>query len=652
MVAPVPALPRSREPLGSKGLARATASIAKARSHCFTCCLSVWLFIVVLGLCATSTRSFRACGTGLHPAATETAPFRVSCSTFSELTQHQQHVPLQRLSQEWASSADNGGFSRQHAASRDRNLRTALAAISLRMGTWLGNAESASRSSALPTPATGILGVVRLQAAAPTVQMPSVRSIFESSALFSSSSADRPACTFSIGGAIENEGGTATRRTDQEILGDQRGAGFAFPTANQLLGTAQETACELLPLSGFQAKLKSSLESVLQILRASRLGTTLQELAGSKGAGQVFRSAKAASAGGKSAPGNNIESALPLQAGDGSSATCNPGCVSSHDTAHSRYPQRSTTRKASAQARMDVHLPDSAGSSEPIGVDNPSSVARDREWKDRGHRVGFISPNGVVMQGLSIEAKARLEGSSQQATQVKGTEGAYGKSGAAFLLPLPGEPAQNIVDGGAASGTVQDSSRASPTAAQPQGLTAEPNNGQASGPMAFYPAFGAVAAPPVVSSDKRSEYAKEVARVAYLSGKKAAQAERSGEMEPRAGPAGSAKSITSNKPAAAAERGAIAAPLQRVGHDNHAERDCMQPKQNSLQPRSLASTVRDQAESHWEEPHERQRPSAMTSDRETEDQGKDAIDLPTAGGRHKESDTNVWLVTLRDCALC
>ncbi|KAL8432427.1 hypothetical protein Efla_000204 [Eimeria flavescens] len=129
--------PPGRDSVWSTRLARPTKPITPTRSRWLTLCLSVWLCIAVLGLCVTSTGSFRASDAGLFSTrAAQTSSSATSNKAFSIRSARHRQTACVGVPRGQPVLRDQLQVSRQSLV-KGHWVRS-LAAISCNRPTWVG----------------------------------------------------------------------------------------------------------------------------------------------------------------------------------------------------------------------------------------------------------------------------------------------------------------------------------------------------------------------------------------------------------------------------------------------------------------------------------------------------------------------------------
>lgn len=153
MLASVRVLPRNREPVGS----RSRAIFAATQAQWLMCYLSAWFCVVILGLCLTSTGSFRASdrrlffageGTGIPSAPYVLSPFHNQYSQF--LRPIEQH--------RWGPAATEARVHRQSAVREHRASLATVAPSKLEEVRWHRCTGALSGRLPLLTTASGVVG--------------------------------------------------------------------------------------------------------------------------------------------------------------------------------------------------------------------------------------------------------------------------------------------------------------------------------------------------------------------------------------------------------------------------------------------------------------------------------------------------------------
>ncbi|KAL8450428.1 hypothetical protein Emed_002516 [Eimeria media] len=284
MVALVPRLPGSRKPRGSSRLTHSAGVIVTAKTHWLRVCLVVWLCIALLGLCVTSTRSFRANDTNLWSAAPATAaadtphksPSLHALSDEQALYGTRSHLP--------ASSPVGVGVYRHNVTGNGRVARRALAAVPFRRITWFGS--EASRLW-LASPVRGFEGSPLSQAALKCdggtarvcFQIPRVSMLFSASSLAPSSEQSLHEVSYGADGVDDLKGSEGHDLPRQ----DHTEKDVSIPAGLQLRAHvhAEKAPRRFLSFRGFSARVGSALTAIVQKVQATKAGSSLlQELTG------------------------------------------------------------------------------------------------------------------------------------------------------------------------------------------------------------------------------------------------------------------------------------------------------------------------------------------------------------------------------------
>ncbi|KAL8274081.1 hypothetical protein Esti_001923 [Eimeria stiedai] len=306
MVALVPRLPRSRKPRGYSQLAHSAAVIGTAKTHWLPVCLAGWLCIALLGVCVTSTRSFRASDANLWSAAPETA----SAATSHKASSLQGLCDGQTLcgtrSHGCASPPVGARVYGHHGHGTSRVVRGTLAAVSLKRSTWF---EGEALKLWVASPARGPKGSLLSQAATKS-DFGIARVCFLSprlSILFSASSLVPPVKGSSYEVNDEFDEPEGSERHD--VLREQNESDLSVPAELQLIAQVHEAKNrKRISLKKLSARVGSALTAILQKVQATKARSPpLRESTGFSAGRTTFEPGEAPSGDGQPAVLSSVQ---------------------------------------------------------------------------------------------------------------------------------------------------------------------------------------------------------------------------------------------------------------------------------------------------------------------------------------------------------